>query len=139
MKSKVFALSLALFMASCASVPTVDSLVDDGGQVVEGGIGSLIGDEGVTLAAVDGTWYSYLAPDGRKESFIKPLNARETLSWRFNEDGKFCEMQFRPRTEVCDSESRILVKTSKNTYHVFTDGEISKYPFKAIPGNANNL
>lgn len=128
-----------LIMTSCASAPTVDSMVADGGEVIENGFDSFIGSEGVTLTAVDGTWAAYFSPDGKKESFIKPLNARQSLTWRRKDDGTFCEMMYRPRKELCYDNENILVKSKDGLYSVFSGGVKGKYPFRIANGNTNNF
>lgn len=128
-----------LVLISCASVPTVETLTAEGGQVVEGGVGSLIGDDGVTLNGVDKTWSVFLSPDGVKKVFIKPNNSRQTLSWRRKDDGTYCEMMADSSGERCDSESFVIVKDSSGTHYAFTDGKVGKYPFTVTPGNPGNL
>lgn len=132
---KTIIVALSALLTACATSPSVDSMVEKGGEVVEGGVGSLIGDDGVTLTAVDRSWNAYLAPDGKKEIFIKSKNLRETLSWRRKEDGTFCEVMYRPRAEQCHDESQVLVKNAKGVYIMFINGEKNQYPFKAKSGN----
>lgn len=133
------ALFIGIMLAGCASVPTVETMVAEGGEIIVGGVGSLIGDDGVTLTAVDGTWTSYLAPDGKKEVSIKPLNARETLSWRVNDDGIYCEVMFKSRSELCFGDDAVLVKSAGGVFSQFRDGKKGKYPFKVTSGNTNGF
>jgi len=135
---KCISVCLGLMLVACMTVPTVESIVTDGGEVIPGGIGSMIGADGVTLTAVDGTWTTYLAPDGRKEVFIKPRNDRQTLSWRFKDDGAFCEEMYETRSEKCNDDGVVLVKRANEVFSIFTDGKMGKYPFKITGGNTNN-
>lgn len=135
----VTALFMGIMLSACASVPTVETMVAEGGEIVVGGVGSLIGEDGATLTAVDGTWISYLAPDGKKEVSIKPLNARETLSWRFNENGIYCEVMFKSRSELCFGDDTVLVKSASGVFSQFRDGKKGKYPFKVTSGNTNGI
>ena len=135
----VTALFMGIMLTACVSIPTVETMVADGGEVVVGGVGSLIGDDGVTLTAVDGTWVSYLAADGKKEVSIKSLNARETLSWRFNEEGIYCEIMFQSRNELCFGDEAVLVKTADGIFSQFRDGKKGKYPFTVTSGNTNGF
>ncbi|ASJ70650.1 hypothetical protein [Granulosicoccus antarcticus] len=53
------ALSIIVFtMTSCATAPTVDEIVADGGIIVE--FEELIGDSGVTFVGEGDAWYNYL-------------------------------------------------------------------------------
>ncbi len=132
-------LCLTVLFTACANTPTVETMLAEGGEVIVGGVGSLIGDDGVTLTATDGTWTSYFAPDGKKVIYIKPLNVQETLSWHFKDDGTFCEVMFKPRREACDVDSVVLVKSADGVFSRFKNGKKGKYPFKAVSGNANGF
>jgi len=135
----VSAIAILFFLGGCATTPTVESMVEDGGKVVSGGIGELIGDGDVTLQAADGTWSSYFSTDGEKRLFIKPTNVRETLTWRKNDDGVFCEEMYSTRAEECDREGKVVVMRANGVVSVFTNGEIGKYPFKVLSGNPRGL
>jgi len=135
----VGSIAILVCLSGCVTAPSVDSIVEDGGKVVSGGIGELVGDGDVTLEATDGTWSTYFSPDGEKRIHIKPLNVRETLSWRKNDDGIFCEEMYKPRAEECDREGKVVVMRSNGVVSVFTDGKIGKYPFKVQSGNSRGL
>jgi len=135
---RIFTMCVGLLLTACVSTPTVDSMVADGAQVITGGIGSLVGEDGVTLTAVDNTWIAYLAPDGKKEISIKPLSVRDTLAWRRRDDGTFCEQMYNQSEEKCDDQV-VLVKRANGVYSTFTDGKLDKYPFTAASGNTSNF
>lgn len=128
-----------VLLAGCMSTPTVDSIVAEGGEVVAGGLGTVISDEGTTLTGVDNTWTVFFAPDGRKELLIKPTKKRETLSWRREDNGAFCEVLSSTKEETCYGENVVFVKDSKGVYSMFTDGVKGKYPFTVQMGNPNDF
>jgi len=133
------ALGVGALLVACASTPTVDSIVTEGGKIIEGGFGSLVSEEGTTITGVDDSWTAYFSPDGRKELLIKPKNKRETLSWRKKEDGTFCEILSRTKKEQCYDNNVILVQDVDGVYSRFTDGEKGKYPFFVRNGNTNGF
>lgn len=136
---KIVTLGAVVLLVGCVSTPTVDSIVAAGGEVVEGGLGSLVSDEGTTLTGVDNDWTVFFAPDGRKELLIKPTKSKQTLTWRTEDDGTFCEVLSETKKETCYGENVVFVKDSSGVYSRFTDGVKSKYPFTVQKGNPNGF
>lgn len=130
------ALSVAcLAISGCAS-KSIDSLVADGGRIVQGGLGELVGEGNVTFTAVDGTWSNYFTTDGIKRAYVKPLDEQKTLEWRVRDDGIFCQQLFSSEKEQCDDEGdRVVVMRADGVVSVFTNGKIGKYPFKVSEGD----
>lgn len=139
MKQLTTAITAALFLGACASVPYTEKVLSDGGTLVKGDFGSLVGESGTTAVGVEGKWQAFYGKDGRKVVRIIHSNEISEMTWRVNDLGHFCEVQMSSRKEHCYGDDYQMVKTKDGVYSRVENGKKGKYPFRIEEGNTKNL
>jgi len=139
------AISLVVTLSGCpsATAPKESSgilgrsaVLADGGEVVS--YDTLIGDTGVTFAAKDGGWFSYLSTDGRKVVKVIHTGVVKELTWRKNDSGEFCQQMFRTGKESC--AETLIIKDKNGGYNSY-NAKTGKpgLPFTVQSGNTEGL
>ncbi|OED39248.1 hypothetical protein AB833_17145 [Chromatiales bacterium (ex Bugula neritina AB1)] len=135
----LYSLAITALISGCATVPYTEKVLAEGGTVIKGDFADLVGESGTTAISVNGDWWGFYGPGGRKVIHVAPLNETAELSWRVNESGEFCEIEFRSREEKCFGEEYQLIKTKDGLYSRTKNGKKGEYPFRIEEGNTKNL
>jgi len=138
MKAIFFIVSAGI-LSACATTSALDSAIESGAKVVEGGYMTLIGDTGATYKETNGAWVNYLSADGQKIVKINKTGEVKELAWRLNETGQFCQELFSSGKESCFGEDSYITEYPDGTYSIISNGKQQPYRFTVTEGNPENL